>query len=129
MRPIIRYFFRFIRLILGPILLFWNAITSPKGITRTDEEQQAVDEKTKQLVLYQYTTCPFCIKVRRAIKRLSLNIEFRDTQHNDAHRSQLLEGGGEVKVPCLKINHENGETTWMYESNDIVRYLEKEFSS
>ena len=129
MRLIIRYFFRLIRIILGPVLLFWNAITSPKGITRSAEAQQVIDEKTKQLALYQYTTCPFCIKVRRAIKRLSLNIELRDTQRNETFREELLKGGGEIKVPCLKIDGENGETTWMYESDDIVRYLEKEFSN
>ena len=62
------------------------------------------------------------------MKRLSLNIELRDTQHNKTYREQLLQGGGEVKVPCLKITSANNETTWMYESNDIVRYLDKEFS-
>lgn len=129
MRLIIRYFFRLIRIILGPILLFWNAITSPKSITRSAEAQEALDKKTKQLALYQYATCPFCIKVRRTIKRLSLNIELRDTQRNETFRKELLKGGGEIKVPCLKINGENGETTWMYESDDIVRYLEKEYSN
>ncbi len=128
MRFIIRYFFRLVRAILGPVLLLWNAITSPKGIIRSTEAQQAVDEKTKQLALYQFTSCPFCIKVRRAMKRLSLNIELRDTQHNPTFREQLLEGGGEIKVPCLRITKDNGETTWMYESRDIINYLEKEFS-
>lgn len=128
MRFIIRYFFKLVRAILGPILLLWNALTSPKGIVRSDEAQQTVNEKTGQLALYQYNTCPFCIKVRRAMKRLSLNIELRDTQHNGRFREELFEGGGEIKVPCLRITKDNGETIWMYESNRIVRYLEKEFS-
>ncbi|MCA7113286.1 hypothetical protein LGL75_14005 [Staphylococcus aureus] len=29
-------------------------------------------------------------------------------------------------MPCLRIE-ENGQTRWMYESSDIVAYLEKTF--
>jgi len=31
-----------------------------------------------------------------------------------------------LKVPCLKIT-ENGEDRWMYESNDIIAYLNGRF--
>ncbi|WP_141710024.1 glutathione S-transferase N-terminal domain-containing protein, partial [Vibrio splendidus] len=32
-----------------------------------------------------------------------------------------------VKVPCLRIE-KGGKTEWMYESSDIVTYLEKQFA-
>ena len=128
MRSIIRLFFRTLRTVLGPILLAWNWITMPRSVQRADDEQQLVDEKTRQLTLYQFKTCPFCIKVRRTMKQLALNIDLRDAQKNQQHRQELIEGGGEVKVPCLKIVHEDGRIEWLYESDDIISYLQNSFA-
>ncbi|SLJ83579.1 glutathione S-transferase N-terminal domain-containing protein [Psychrobacter sp. DAB_AL43B] len=47
-------------------------------------------------------------------------------QKNPEFRSELAENGGRVKVPCLRIE-ENGEVQWMYESNDIIAYLQQRF--
>lgn len=128
MRPLIRLFFRTLRTLLGPILLAWNWITQPKSIQRSEEQQQQVDEKTRNLALYQFKTCPFCIKVRRTMKQLALNIELRDAQHNPQHRQELLDGGGEIQTPCLRISHDDGRVEWMYESADIIRYLKQSFA-
>lgn len=128
MRIVIRTFFRLLRLILTPIMLLMEALTTPKSITRTPEEQTAVDAATSKLALYQFKACPFCIKVRKEIARLGLNIEIRDAQHDAAHRQALLENGGKVTVPCLKVIDDDGQTQWMYESNDIIAWLKKEFS-
>jgi glutaredoxin len=127
MKSVIRLFFRTLRAALGPILLFSDWVTRPNGIKRSPEAQQQIDEQTRHLALYQFVTCPFCIKTRRAIRRLSLNIELRDAQHNDEHRQALLEGGGAIKVPCLRINEPDGQLRWMYESDEIIRYLDERF--
>ena len=87
-----------------------------------------MDRETQSLIMYEFKTCPFCIKTRRAIKRLSLNIEYRDTQHNPEYRQELLEGGGQIKVPCLRIADETGADKWMYESDDIIQYLQERFA-
>jgi glutaredoxin len=126
MKWLFRIFFRTVRLILGPILLAFEWLTTPRGLQRSEQAQQAVDEQTRNLTLYQFQTCPFCIKTRRAIKRLSLNIELRDAQKDPQSRQELLEGGGEIKLPCLRIR-ENGRTEWMYESDDIIAYLNRRF--
>ncbi len=128
MRLFFRLFFKTVRAILGPIMLFGDWITTPKGMQRPAEQQSLVDSETKDLIIYEFRTCPFCIKTRRAIKRLSLNIERRDTQHNPDHRQQLLEGGGQIKVPCLRIVDAQGADTWMYESDDIIQYLQERFA-
>jgi len=39
------------------------------------------------------------------------------------NKADLIAGGGKSQVPCLRIEGENGEVRWMYESTDIVRYL------
>ena len=125
MKWLIRLFFRTIRRIVGPIMLLIDKLTTPKGVKRAENDQQQVDAITKNMALYQFKTCPFCMKVRREIKRQSLNIELRDAQHNQEHRSQLLNGGGQVKVPCLQIANDDGKVTWLYESNEIIDYLKK----
>jgi glutathione S-transferase len=42
-------------------------------------------------------------------------------------RIALEQGGGRVKVPCLRIEHEDGRIEWMYESSDINAYLRHRF--
>ena len=129
MKWFFKIFFKTIRLIIGPIILFVDKITTPKGIKRPEDEQQKIDQEVSNLVLYQFKTCPFCIKVKRSNKRLSLNIETRDAQHNPTHREELLQGGGQIKVPCLKIIDDNGKDSWMYESDDILQYLQGRFAA
>ncbi len=127
MRLLIRLFFKLVRAIVGPILLLWEWITAPKGMTRPAPAQQRVDEATRQLAIYQFRTCPFCIKTRQALRRLSLHIELRDAQNDPQHRQALLEGGGEIKVPCLRITGDDGQVTWMYESERIIEWLNARF--
>ena len=99
MRIIIRYFFRTLRLILTPFMLISEKLSTPKGITRTPDAQAKVDSACEDLALYQFTACPFCIKVRKEIARLGLNIETRDAQHDSERRSELEAGGGQSVGP------------------------------
>ena len=123
MKWVIRLFFRSVRRIIGPVMLLIDKLTTPKGIKHPVEKQQHLDLTTQNFALYQFKTCPFCMKVRREIKRQSLNIELRDAQHDEHHRQQLIEGGGQIKVPCLKIKDKNGEHRWLYESTEVIQYL------
>ncbi len=131
MKWFIRLFFRTLRLILSPILLSIDWLTSPRGIQRSAEAQAEVDAQCRALSLYQFRACPFCIKTRRALKRLSLNIELRDAQHDAEHRATLLKEGGQVQVPCLRIEGDGveGEVRWLYESEAIIHYLESRFGN
>ncbi len=128
MKLLIRYFFRTIRILLSPFMLLGEVLISPKGIVRSAEAQQRVDEACRHLVVYQFRTCPFCIKVRREMKRLSLPIEKRDALRDPAARAELEEGGGRIQVPCLRITDEKGQYTWIYESADIIAYLRERFA-
>ncbi|MEZ9301656.1 glutaredoxin family protein [Vibrio breoganii] len=118
---------KFIRIVLGKIILLLNFIFTPRGVKRSEEAQQAADAKASDLTLYQFDACPFCVKVRREMKRQSVNVALKDAKGDEAAREELLAGGGRVKVPCLKITQQ-GTETWMYESKDIVAYLQKEFA-
>ena len=127
MRVIIRYFFRALRLILTPVVLINEKLTTPKPVSRSVEDQARVERATRNLALYQFSACPFCIKVRKEMSRLGLPIETRDAQHDPEHRATLEAGGGRVKVPCLRIEDDNGETQWLYESDDIIAWLRERF--
>jgi glutaredoxin len=123
----IKIFFRTLRLVLMPFMLLWAKLATPKGIVRSAEAQQQVDQQCKKLALYHFKTCPFCIKVRHEMARLSLPIALRDAQHDAKHRDDLLKGGGKIQTPCLQITDDRGNVQWLYESNDIIKYLQQRF--
>jgi glutaredoxin len=127
MKPIIRAFFKTLRLVLGPFMLLKERLTQPKGVQRDAAAQAAVDLQCQSMALYQFNTCPFCIKTRQEMRRLSLPIEKRDAQHNAANRDELQQGSGATKVPCLKIIDANGHTQWLQDSTAIVAYLRARF--
>jgi glutathione S-transferase len=96
-------------------------------VRRPADEQRRVDAETARLALYHFTSCPYCIKVRRGIGRLALRIELRDIRRHPAWGDELTAGGGKGQVPCLRIEDPHGTVRWLYESDDIVRYLERRF--
>jgi glutaredoxin len=104
-------------------------MTSPKPVHRhrNAEYQARVDKELKKLAIYEFEACPFCIKVRRALKRMDLNIELRNVQKVTQHREALMAGGGVYQVPCLRIEKDDGSVQWMYESSDIIRYLQERY--
>jgi glutaredoxin len=128
MKFVVRLFFRTLRVVLGPVMLLWEFLTRPNGVVRPLALQQQVDQDCQTLALYQFSTCPFCIKVRQEMRRLSLTIEQRDAQKNEQNRDDLLRGGGHVKVPCLKITDPSGQSQWLYESGKIIEYLRGRFA-
>lgn len=73
---------KLIRNILGKAIIFFDTTFAPTPVKRSPEAQALIDEKTQNLSLYQYHMCPFCVKVRRTMKRLNLNIELRDAKDN-----------------------------------------------
>jgi glutaredoxin len=127
MKTVIRAFFRTLRLVLGPVMLLKERLTQPTGVQRAPAEQAKVDQQCQSLALYQFSTCPFCIKVRQEMRRLSLPIEKRDAQHHADHRNELLQGSGATQVPCLKITEADGKIRWLQDSTEIVAYLRGRF--
>ena len=115
---------KFVRWFLGRIILLLDFVFRPRSIKRSQAEQAKVDELTRDLALYQFKACPFCVKVRRSLKRNAMDVEIRDAKNDPTFRQELQQEGGRLKVPCLKIT-DGEQTTWMYESSEIVNYLEQ----
>ena len=117
-----------LRVGLGQLIVFGDWISRPAKKKRDAAAQAQVEQQAKGMVLYQFHACPFCVKTRRTLHRLNVPVALRDAKNDAQHRQALLEGGGRVKVPCLRIE-EQGEVTWMYESKDIIAYLDKRFAA
>ncbi|MBC7385891.1 MAG: glutaredoxin [Cryobacterium sp.] len=113
-----------IRKIVSFFILAFDGFTSPSPMERTPEAQERVDAQTASLTLYQLPGCPFCVKVRREIRRRGLNIALKNIGTDSVANEELITGGGMRQVPCLKIPASTG-TQWMYESSDINEYLRK----
>ena len=111
---------------LGRIFVFFDWITRPKPLKRDSQAQSQVEGQLQSLSLYQFYACPFCIKVRRHMHKLALPLTLKDAQKDQQARRELEQGGGRIKVPCLRIKDANGER-WLYESSDINQYLTERF--
>ncbi|KXO13861.1 Glutaredoxin [Moritella sp. JT01] len=116
-----------VRWLLGRLILTLNFIFTPKSMKRPADAQAKVDSEINNMSLYQFEACPFCVKVRRSMKRLNLDITVRDAKNDATFGNELEQQGGKRKVPCLRIE-ENGQVQWMYESSDIIAHLEKKFA-
>ena len=129
MKYLIRFFFKTLRIVLGPVMLLKERLTRPAGLVRALAAQDIIDKQCESLVLYHYKTCPFCMKVRQEMRRLSLPIQRIDAQPEGSDREALRQGGGLAKVPCLRITDDAGNSQWLYDSEKIVAYLRGRFSA
>ncbi len=73
------------------------------------------------LTLYVKTGCPFCAKVLAAAETLNLELNLKNVA-DEAIATELITRGGKLQMPYL-VDGETG--TEMYESDDIIEYLQK----
>ncbi|EIO9964713.1 glutaredoxin [Pseudomonas psychrotolerans] len=111
---------------LGQVIVGLDLVTRPRKLKRTEQAQAAIEAELANLSLYQFQACPFCVKTRRALHRLNLPVRLKDIKKEPHLRAELEQGGGRVKVPCLRID-EGSQSVWMYESDDIIAYLEQRY--
>lgn len=114
---------KIIRFIVGKIILFLDWITTPKSRVRDPKLQEEINKLTSTWAMYQFPACPFCVKVRRFLKRENISIEMKDAKR-EPHRTALIQNGGKLQVPCLTYQEDN-QTHWLYESSDIIAFLQK----
>jgi glutaredoxin len=78
--------------------------------------------------MYQFGQCPFCVRTRRNIRRLGLDIELRDARNDPRWNRELIDGGGRYQVPCLRLLNADGSSEWIYGSKTIIQYLHQRFA-
>ena len=116
-----------IRNLLGGIIAAIDFVTRGSKLKRPEEKQQQIESELEKLSLYQFFACPFCIKTRRALHKLNLPITKRNASTGSPHREELLQGGGKIQTPCLKIEKDD-DVEWLYGSSEIINYLEQRFA-
>lgn len=124
-----KYLFLPIHFVIGNLIRLVDFLTSPTPIERPANEQKSIEEKCKNMSLYHYPACPFCVRVRRNMKRLNLPIRQIDPRKDPQWMQTLEQEGGKVQVPCLQIVDNNGNSAWMYESAEINKYLDQQFAN
>jgi glutathione S-transferase len=72
------------------------------------------------LKLYHFEACPYCEKVRSALRRME--VRYESVEIDPADRSSVREVSGQEKVPVLV----DGETV-IQDSTRILRYLVKSY--
>ena len=77
----------------------------------------------KSLSLYHYQSCPYCEITRQSIQQNGVEVELRDIQLSPVYLNELITYGGIPQVPCLLIEKEDGDSEWLYESDDIIRFV------
>lgn len=74
--------------------------------------------------LYYTESCPFCVRVLMALPNINVDVEKRNLRSDPKWRQELAKATGRTTVPCLKITDDSGKEQWMFESADIIRYLQ-----
>lgn len=89
-------------------------------------EQENLAEKS--LSIYEFSDCPYCIRVRSFLAGLGETVELRDVSTDRSHLEELVRATGSQMVPCLRIESCDGEAQWVHESGDIIEYLREHFA-
>ena len=82
----------------------------------------------EQLSLYEYSSCPYCARVKNFLAELGETVESRDVARERTHLLELVRATGSQMVPCLRIEKPQGEVRWIHESADIIDYLRDHFA-
>ncbi len=77
----------------------------------------------QNLALYYRYSCFFCRRVMVELEEMQQSVELRSVDEYE-HLSALLEGGGMQQVPALRITDAEGHQSWLYESRDIIQFLQ-----
>ena len=82
-----KFLLKLVREGLGRIIIAVDFITRPRPLKRSKPEQAKVHAQLNNLALYQFYACPFCIKTRRALRRLNLPMQTRDIAEGSPFRA------------------------------------------
>ena len=103
-----------------------SAVVSAVRLARGTRCRSVTRAGIKPLTLYNMEGSPYCRKVRETLSELDLEHIIRNVPKGSPKRAELEKRGGKVQVPYLIDPNSKVE---MYESDDIVTYLEKQYGA
>ncbi|MGM0578531.1 MAG: glutathione S-transferase N-terminal domain-containing protein [Myxococcota bacterium] len=113
--------------LLSPVNTLGAATASvirPRG-GRVRPGCESREQPERLLELWNFEASPFCRKVREALCALNLDYLVHNVAKRSARRPRLVALGGRMMVPYL-VDPNAGVA--MYESDDIVAYLERTYA-
>ena len=75
--------------------------------------------------LYQIQHVPFANGFWHIWVQTGREVPQKDTLLDFEAYRELIRDGGRGMVPCLRIESDDGHVRWMYESQDIIEYLDR----
>jgi glutathione S-transferase len=108
---------------LGPLTLVGATLASAVRLRRGRAARPA-KEPEKPLELWSYEVSPFCRIAREALCELQIPYHLHNVARRSAGREAFVKRSGKMMVPYL-ADPNTGEE--MFESADIVAYLEKTY--
>jgi glutaredoxin len=103
----------------------WYLTRSTSGPVPRGGSMSAAE--TKGLALYLTAFCPYCVRVRRALDQLGLDVALRDIADDPGAYRELVDATGRQTVPVLRIEESDGGVSWLAESEDIIQYFRERF--
>ena len=64
------------------------------------------------------------MRVKSFLSTHGIEIPMRNTVMDISAYKALVTGGGRATVPCLRIERDDGQVEWLYESLDIMRFID-----
>jgi len=116
------------RHIKGKTLNLVDRLIPAKPIERPADEQVLLDRESRRMHFYYSRQCPSSISLKRYVERAGLHPVTKEVERADAYRNELVKGGGESRVPCLRICTHSGDR-WIYTPEAIIEYLEQRLGS
>lgn len=65
------------------------------------------------------------MRVKSFLSTHEIEIPMRNTVMDISAYKELVTGGGRATVPCLRIERDDGQVEWLYESLDIMRFIDE----
>ncbi len=98
------------------------------SLLRGSKGQTVLESKTPDqlLELFSYEASPYCRVVREVLCQLELPYLLHNVARGSAKRSDFVARTGRMQVPYL-VDQSHGIA--MFESRDIVRYLEHRYAA
>ena len=117
------------RLFSAGIMCCMAVVATPTLATTADAHVMAMHSapatKEAPLVLYYRDDCPYCWNVLSRLNDQHRTLPMKEINESTEAAAELVQGGGKRQVPCLRIRENNGnKVTWLYQSEEIIKYLD-----
>ena len=94
--------------------------------SKLDAKSTANEKELEPIVFYGYETSPFCKIVRERLVELEIPHQIKSTGRGSYKRKELLKKRGTFQVPYIE---DPNTKKAMFESKDILEYLNREYAS